>query len=79
MLRCDKTVMEICENSTKKRTFSGNFGQSITKISAIVQQNFTKNLTEFLRKFSEKFVEISAKLLEMNVAKIFREFQINPE
>ncbi len=37
MLRCDEILKEICGNSTKKRKFSKNFRQTITKIWAVLK------------------------------------------
>ncbi len=56
--------MEILQ---KRENFHGNFGYSYTKIWAILKKKIIEISTKFLMKIFEKFVEISGKLLGMNL------------
>ncbi len=65
MLRCDEIVMEICGKCKKGE----NFLEILCKLY-VKFEIFSSKTTKFLRKFLEKFVQISGKFSEIMLQKL---------
>ncbi len=72
MLRCDESLMKIFGNSRKEKILLEILGKVELKLEKWSSNILSISWLNLCEKFSNKFIEVSRKVLGMNVAKILR-------